>query len=169
MKTILDIGQVVLIGAGATAVMDVWLEVRKRMGVKALDFALVGRWIGSMPRGEFVHAAIAQARPVSGERALGWLTHYVVGIAYAGLLVAIAGPEWVRHPTWLPALAVGAATVVAPLFLMQPAMGAGFAASRTPSPLKSCLRSLLNHTVFGAGLYLTAAAVDAILRLLPAR
>jgi len=35
-------------------------------------------------------------------------------------------------------------------------MGAGIASSRTPTPLKNCLRSLANHTVFGVGLYLSA-------------
>ena len=32
-------------------------------------------------------------------------------------------------------------------------MGAGIAASRTPTPWKNRLRSLLTHAVFGAGLY----------------
>lgn len=36
---------------------------------------------------------------------------------------------------------------------MQPAMGAGLASSRTPTPLKNCLRSLITHAVFGGGLY----------------
>ena len=45
-----------------------------------------------------------------------------------------------------------------------PAMGAGFAASRTPTPLKNCLRSLANHTVFGFGLYLSALAIALISR-----
>lgn len=169
MTTAFDIARVALIGAGATALMDLGLAAQKRMGIKSLDFALVGRWIGNMARGEFVHDAIAKARPVGGERALGWLAHYAVGIAFAGLLVAIAGFDWMRDPALLPALALGAATVVAPLFVMQPAMGAGFAASRTPAPLKNCLRSLFNHTVFGAGLYAAAAAIDAILRLFQAR
>jgi hypothetical protein len=39
---------------------------------------------------------------------------------------------------------------------MQPAMGLGVAASRTPSPLKNCLRSVVNHAVFGLGLFLSA-------------
>lgn len=169
MTTAFDIARVALIGAGATALMDLGLAAQKRMGIKSLDFAMVGRWIGNVTRGEFVHHAIAKAHPVRGERALGWLAHYAVGIAFAGLLVAIAGFDWMRHPAPLPALALGAATVVAPLFVMQPAMGAGFAASRTPAPLKSCLRSLFNHTVFGAGLYAAAAAIDAILRLFQAR
>ena len=39
------------------------------------------------------------------------------------------------------------------------AMGAGFLALKTPTPLKNALRSLANHTVFGAGLYVAAAAL----------
>jgi len=38
-------------------------------------------------------------------------------------------------------------------------MGSGFAASRTPNPLKNCLRSVANHTVFGLGLYASAVLV----------
>ncbi len=51
------------------------------------------------------------------------------------------------------------ATVSAPLFVMQPAMGAGFAASRTPTPVRNVIRSIANHTVFGLGLYLAATAL----------
>jgi hypothetical protein len=58
----------------------------------------------------------------------------------------------------------GVATVAAPLLVMQPAMGAGFAASRTPTPLKNCLRSTVNHAVFGLGLYGAAAAIAALQR-----
>ena len=65
-------------------------------------------------------------------------------------------------PTVLPALAVGVSTVVLPLFVMQPAMGAGFAASKTSTPMLNCLRSVVNHTVFGFGLYLSAIATRAV-------
>ena len=37
-------------------------------------------------------------------------------------------------PTFLPALLVGIGTVAAPFFILQPGMGAGIAASRTPNP-----------------------------------
>ena len=59
-------------------------------------------------------------------------------------------------------LVFGLATVTAPWLVMQPAMGLGFAALKTPAPLKNCARSLTNHAVFGAGLYLAAAAVQQI-------
>lgn len=89
--------QLLLIGIGATAFMDAWLALLKRMGVRTLDFALVGRWVGHLARGRIAHAAIAKAAPVRGERALGWLTHYAVGIAFAGVLVALQGIAWMQQ------------------------------------------------------------------------
>lgn len=153
-----------LIGIGATAVMDAWLVLLKRLGIPTLNFALLGRWVGHLFRGQFAHAAIAKAAPIRGELAWGWLTHYAVGMAFATVLVGIRGADWVRSPTLLPALAVGMGTVVAPLLVMQPAMGSGFAASRTATPLQNCLRSLANHAVFGFGLYLCALVVALISR-----
>lgn len=153
-----------LIGIGATAVMDAWLLLLKHLGVPTLNFAFIGRWVGHLLRGRFAHAAIAKAVPIRGELAWGWLTHYAVGVAFATVLVGLQGADWVRSPTLLPALAVGVCTVAAPLLVMQPAMGSGFAASRTPTPLKNCLRSLANHTVFGFGLYLSALAIALISR-----
>jgi hypothetical protein len=48
---------------------------------------------------------------------------------------------------------VGIGSVVAPFLLMQPGMGAGIAASRTPKPGAARLNSLVTHAVFGLGLY----------------
>jgi hypothetical protein len=140
--------------------MDVWLALLKQFGVRTLDFALLGRWVGHMFRGEFMQPAIGKASPIRNELALGWFTHYAVGIAFAGLLFGVQGPAWLRNPSLVPALIVGVCTVAAPLFVMQPAMGAGFAASKTPTPLKNCIRSIINHAVFGIGLYLSAVAVN---------
>lgn len=155
---------VVLIGIGATAFMDVWLFALTLLGVPGPSFALIGRWVGHMSRGQFAHAGIAKAAAIPAELALGWTTHYGIGIAYAGVLIGLLGIEWARQPTLLPALMFGVATVAAPLFVMQPAMGAGIAASRTPTPLKNCLRSAANHAVFGTGLYITAAVITWISR-----
>ncbi|MFN3439179.1 MAG: DUF2938 domain-containing protein [Acidovorax sp.] len=153
-----------LIGIGATAVMDAWLVLLKSLGVPTLNFAFIGRWVGHLFRGQFAHAAIAKSAPIRGELAWGWLTHYAVGMVFATVLVGIQGVDWLRSPSLLPALAVGICTVAAPLLVMQPAMGAGFAASRTLTPLKNCLRSLANHTVFGIGLYLSALAIALVSR-----
>lgn len=159
-----DVILVVCIGIGATAVMDAWLALLKRIGIKTQGFALIGRWVGHLFRGRLAHAAIAKAAPIRGELLLGWLTHYAVGIAFAALLVCLSGIDWARSPTLLPALAVGVCTVVIPLFVMQPAMGAGFAASKTPTPVQNCARSVANHAVFGLGLYLSALLIAWIAR-----
>jgi hypothetical protein len=147
----------VLIGAGATAVMDLWgALLRKGFGVRSLDYALLGRWIGRFRRGEFVHESIAKAPPLRHERVIGWTMHYTIGVLFAALLLTVWGLEWARPPTLAPALIVSSITLLAPFFVMQPAMGAGIAASKTPRPNIARLRSLATHTVYGLGLYLAA-------------
>ena len=142
------------VGVGATAVMDLWGFARRPLlGIAPPDYAMVGRWIGHMAGGRFRHDAIAKAAPVRGERAIGWAFHYLTGIAFASLLIAIWGAAWIREPSLGPALAVGIGTVAAPFLLMQPGMGAGIAASRTPRPSAARIQSLVTHAVFGLGLY----------------
>jgi hypothetical protein len=141
--------------------MDAWGLARKRLlGAKAPDYGVVGRWLAYMPRGRFRHDPIAATPPVRGERVIGWTAHYAIGIAFAALLLAIWGLDWARQPTLAPALIVGVATVAAPFLLMQPGMGAGIAASRTPRPSAARLQSLATHTVFGLGLYAAALLVN---------
>lgn len=159
-----DMTRIVLIGIGATAVMDAWLWLLKRMNVPTLNFAFLGRWVGHWRQGKWKHDSMAKAAPVQGELVLGWLVHYLTGIVFAGLLVCLYGLAWTRSPSLLPALSVGVGTVIVPLLVMQPAMGAGIASSRTPTPIKNCIRSVANHTVFGFGLYLAAAFIAWISR-----
>jgi hypothetical protein len=147
-----------LIGIGATGVMDLWaLFLRRAFGLSSLDYAMVGRWLAHMPAGQFAHARIADAREVSGERIIGWAAHYATGIAFAAMLLAACGSGWAREPTLAPALTAGLLTVAAPFLIMQPGLGLGIAASRTPQPNVARLRSLATHAVFGLGLYAAAA------------
>ncbi len=147
-------GSTIFIGIGATLATDLWTTVRARLfGVPVPDWGLVGRWFGHMAHGQFHHERIATAEPVRGERAIGWIAHYLTGIVFAGVLLAICGPAWTRQPTLVPALTLGIATVAAPFLLMQPGMGAGIAARRTPRPNTARLQSLITHAVFGLGLY----------------
>jgi hypothetical protein len=135
----------ILIGAGATAVTDLWAFARRRLtGIPLPNFALVGRWIAHMRRGTFRHDSIAAAPRVRGERLAGWTAHYLIGMAFAALLPGIWGLDWIREPRLGPALIVGVGTVAAPIFLMQPAMGLRNAAR---------LQSLVTHAIFGVGLY----------------
>lgn len=156
MASLQEIERVFDIGIGATAVLDIWLVLLGRMGIPTLNFAFVGRWLGHLLRGKFAHQAIACAAPVPGELAWGWLTHYAIGIAFASLFVGWQGGAWSRQPTLWPAVAFGLCTVLLRLFVMQPAIGAGFASSKTATPVKNVLRSVANHGLFGMGLYLSS-------------
>ncbi|WP_342650576.1 DUF2938 domain-containing protein [Pseudomonas sp. REB1044] len=152
------------IGIGATVVMDLWSLILKRLGVATLDFAMVGRWAGHLLKGRFKHTAIAKAESVRRERWVGWVIHYAVGVMFSVVLVSVMGTGWLLTPTLGPALVVGVVTVVAPLCILQPAMGAGFFASKTPTPLVNCIKSLITHLVFGAGLFLSAQVLAGLIR-----
>jgi hypothetical protein len=91
---------------------------------------------------------------------IGWLAHYSIGVTFAALLLGVSGPGWARNPTLIPALILGIATVAAPWFVLQPAMGAGIASSKTARPLFNSVKSMITHFVFGVGLYLAALATD---------
>ncbi len=152
-----------LVGSGATLLMDAWLVLLRRgFGVRTLDYAMLGRWLGHIPRGTWAHASIAKAAPVPGERVLGWCVHYAIGVTFAALLLAVEGLGWARSPSLRPALLVGILTVAAPLFVLQPALGYGVASSRAPDPGAARLRSLLTHTVYGLGLYVSARLWSAL-------
>ena len=145
--------QAVLVGTGATALLDLWTLARRAVtGTPVPDYGLVGRWFGHMARGRFRHESIAANPAFPGELAIGWIAHYVIGIAYAFALLWLTGPR----PTLWASLAFGVATVLAPFLLMQPGMGLGIAASRAPNPRVARLRSLNVHAVFGISLYLAA-------------
>ena len=152
-----------LIGVGATMTMDIWAALLRKFGVPSLNFAFLGRWIGHLPEGRFLHESIANAPPVRGELMLGWGAHYAIGISFAALLVSTFGLRWARSPSLLPALFIGIVTVVAPLLILQPALGLGIASSKTATPLFNCIKSIGTHTVYGFGLYVAALGVAALI------
>jgi hypothetical protein len=158
---VLAVGGIVL-GVTGSALMDVWSVALRRFGIPTLDYRLLGRWIGHFPRGKFLHDRIASAEPIRGEQALGWLAHYAIGVAFAFVLLALWGVAWLRSPTMVPALLIGLGTIVAPWFVMQPAMGAGIAGSRTPDPTATRVRNLGTHLVYGVGLYISAVALSTL-------
>ena len=155
----------IAIGVGATLVMDLWNLFLKRMfSIPSLNYCLLGRWVRHMLRGTLRHASITAAPPKSLECTVGWIAHYTIGVVFALVFVAWTSGDWLARPTVLPALLYGIGTVVFPLFIMQPALGLGIAASRTPNPTHARMKSLVTHTVFGVGLYVCALAVSYVRR-----
>jgi len=145
----------VLIGVIATIGMDIWTAVAKHvLRLPTADWAIVGRWFGHMPRGTFVHRPIAESAPIPNELVIGWIGHYVTGIVYGFAYLYIVQILVATGPSLNSALVFGLVTLVAPWFVMQPAMGAGVFAAKTPRPGLSRLINLSMHAVFGVSLYL---------------
>lgn len=158
------VARAVMIGVGATIVMDLWAVLLKRtFSIPSLGYQVVGRWLANMPAGKFHHDNILKVAPMPGEAVIGWTAHYVIGVVFAALLLAIVGLGWARAPTFLPALLMGVVTVAAPFLVMQPGFGFGIAASKTPAPNTARMRSLITHTVFGIGLYLAAMLTKSVI------
>lgn len=152
-----------LVGAGGTLILDLWaLFLARATGVAAMNWAMVGRWFGNMPRGQFIQAAMSEAKPVKGELAIGWIAHYAIGIGYGFLLLVIWGQGWFEQPTLLPPMVLAWILLLAPYFVMMPGMGLGVAGSRTPNPATTRLKSMIGHSIFGLGMYATGLALVGI-------
>lgn len=145
-----------LLGAGATAFMDIVALVQNRLfGIPSLNYAMVGRWFGHLLGGAFIHRPIGKSRPIRGEAALGWIAHYLIGVAFAAMFLVLVGAGWLSRPALMPALVFGVMTVLVPFLVLQPGMGAGIAARKLPEPNAARLRSLFAHFSFGLGLWIT--------------
>ena len=149
--------EAVVVGLGATLLIDLWaLLLRRAFSIPSLNYCLLGRWVLYIPGGKIVHQSITATPQKPHECTVGWISHYLIGTAFALLFVLLVSSSWLASPTLLPALAFGIATTLVPFFIMQPSFGLGVAASKTPTPNKARLKSLMTHTVFGAGLYVWA-------------
>lgn len=140
--------------------MDIWLILLKKLNVPTLNFAFLGRWVAHVFKGRWFHSAINKTAPIQGELALGWCMHYAIGISFSILLIQITGTAWLYSPTLLPALLVALITVTAPFLVLQPTIGTGIASNKTLTPLRNCLKSIINHLVFGGGLYIAAWLIN---------
>lgn len=145
--------------------MDLWnLFLKRTFSIPSLNYCLLGRWLCHIPGGTFRHAKITEAPQKPFECMVGWIAHYTFGVVFALVFVVFVSGDWLARPTLLPALLYGIATVVFPFFIMQPSLGLGIAGSRTPKPMQARIKSLVTHTVFGVGLYLSALGVSYVLR-----
>jgi hypothetical protein len=158
-------GEPIAIGLGASLLMDLWnLFLKRAFSIPSLNYCLLGRWVSHIPSGTFRHASIAAAPQKPHECTVGWLAHYSIGVVLALVFVLLVSGEWIARPTALPALLFGIATVVFPFFILQPSLGLGIASSRSPNPTQARLKSLVTHTVFGVGLYVSALGMSYLLR-----
>jgi hypothetical protein len=151
----------IAIGIGATILMDIWAVILGKLTGSGLpNWGPPGRWLWHLfAKGTVFHDDIGKAEPYKHEVALGWVFHYVVGAIYGIMLVILTGPYWLLAPTFLPAWIWGIVTIAGGWFLLQPGLGIGWAASKTPNANKVRFLGLVAHTVFGFGLYATALLI----------
>lgn len=149
------------IGIGATLAMDVWAVIQNRIWNLPLpNWAMPGRWFAHLFQGKIFHPDIEQAEEVSGELILGWLFHYGVGVIYGILFLFLVGTEWLKEPDFFSAWIYAIATIAAGWFILQPGMGLGWAARKTPAPWMSRGLGLIAHTAFGFGLWASAFLIS---------
>ncbi len=148
------LGTGIVMGLAGTLAMDIWAQVLHRVfGQPLPNWAMPGRWLAHAFRGTVFHDDIGRAEPVAGELPLGWAFHYAVGVLYGVVFAVLAGPGWLAEPTFLPVWIFALITIAAGWFLLQPGMGLGWAASKTPRPWKVRGLGLVAHTVFGCGMW----------------
>jgi len=153
--------KIVITGIGATLVMDLWSLFQKQiLNVPPLNYALVGRWVLWLLRGKLWHHTIVSTPQVRGEAPAGWAVHYLTGVLFAFVPLALAGRGWLDTPSLMTGLLAGLLTLSAPFIILQPAFGFGIAASRTPRPWLARLLSTLTHLAYGVGLYGAALFVS---------
>jgi hypothetical protein len=143
-----------VMGITATAAIDLWATFANRvLGWPRTDWGLVGRWIGHMRDGQFAHASIGSSPPIVHEPILGWVFHYVVGCLYAALYLMFVSAAQVGQPTLVSAVLFGLVTILSPWLIMQPALGLGICASKSPRANLVRLQNVIIHTTFGLALY----------------
>ncbi|MGL4637176.1 MAG: DUF2938 domain-containing protein [Beijerinckiaceae bacterium] len=150
----------IVVGIGATVILDLWALLLNRLfGFGLPNWAMVGRWVAHWRNGIFAHNDIAAASPAPAELATGWIFHYLVGIAFAMATYMLGGAVWAKAPTLPIPMFVGVITVGFGWFVLQPALGAGMAASRKPDATRIRILNIVGHIVFGLGMWLAARMI----------
>ena len=124
---------------------------------------LLGRWIGSMAEGKFVHSTILDTPALASEVRLGLLSHYLIGITLTTLILYPV--RKLRHspPSLRDAMVFALGTCVLPYLVMFPAMGFGLLGLKLPEAAIRILFSAANHAAFGLGIFLWSNILGTLL------
>jgi hypothetical protein len=155
----------IIAGAFGALAFDLWNMLAERLaGVRAPNWGILGRWLLA-PFASKKPAPAAPGQPVftSVERVLGEAAHYATAMLFALALILVMGSEWLAHPTLVPAILAGLITTSFAWLIIMPALGAGIAGRKTPAPMKLCVTTLISHAIMGAGFYVGAAILSALI------
>lgn len=145
--------EMILMGIVATLFMDLLsiLLGKAKIIHQLIEPQAVGRWTLYILRGKFIHEDIRKTPALNNEKTVALISHYLIGIALAGiyLLIEMVVPA-VRQHLWMP-LIFGTATVLLPWLWLYPSIGLGIVASKARRQSPYIITSLVNHTNFGLG------------------
>ncbi len=116
----------------------------------------IGRWVAYLLRGTYHHPDILKSPPLRGERGITPLVHYAIGVSLASFYLAALGWFGFGPPTWWTAVGYGLLTSVLPYMIMFPSMGYGFFGHNGEPRYFLLRQGLINHFVFGVGLWIGA-------------
>ncbi len=122
---------------------------------------MVGRWIGHIPSGKFIHDPVSKSTEIKYENAIGWLFHYFIGIVYAVFYVVFVVLYLGLSASLLSAWVYGLVTILSPWFIMQPALGLGVCAAKAPKPNMVRLQNFAIHSIFGVALFFSWQVLNA--------
>lgn len=146
--------EAVLMGTFATFFMDVLAGIlaRNKLIFSFISQEAIGRWFLYIFKGKLIHRDINETQKLKNEKLWSLLSHYLIGIALAGIyLVLDLNIAFIREHIWM-SLLFGIATVCFPWFWLLPSTGLGILASKSPNHSKIIRTNLINHTNFGIGL-----------------
>ncbi|QLG44742.1 DUF2938 family protein [Costertonia aggregata] len=146
----------VLVGIGATFLTDLWAFLLRLFDVKSNGLQIIGSWLST----NVLNVPDSATGVLANGWIIGWTAHYIVGITFAIIFLAIVKSQWFQKPTWSKALIYGIVTLVFPLFMVWPTLGFGVAFSKTPIQGTLIIKAIGLHLVYGLGLYLTAFLIN---------
>jgi len=143
------------VGVGSTILLDLWVTlVEKATSIPPTNWGIVGRWIIGIPNGHWTLDTSVNHEPTVTEKVLGWLFHYIVGIAYAVLIILLFGAGFIDSPSIMPVIIVGLIlSTLAGLAILMPALGGGFMGRLIPNWFATFIYLVIAHAIFAIGQY----------------
>lgn len=157
--------ETILMGAFATYFMDFFagILVRKKIIYPFISQEAIGRWFLYIFRGRLVHKDIYQTPELKNEKVWCLISHYLIGIALAGVYLLLeAMVPILQEQKWI-SLMFGIVTVIFPWFWMLPSTGFGFMGSKSPDRMRILRTNLANHINFGLGLFIWVVSIHRFL------
>ncbi|RQW62771.1 DUF2938 family protein [Vibrio viridaestus] len=147
----------IFVGIGSTLVLDVWVMlVQKVTGIPPTNWSVVGRWLKGLPKGSLVLGDASNLN--QSDKVIGWIFHYIIGIAYAVLLILYAGTGFIDNPQWEAVIVIGlVVSTLAGLLILMPGLGAGVLGRKLPNQMLMILYLIIAHAVFAVGQYVFSA------------